>query len=161
MTGGMKGVPQLERRLQAVAQVAKNARPILQAWQTRTVAYAKVYAPKRSGHLKQTIHAGSLNEHMAQVEVSAVYAAAHEFGSGLYGPNHAMYVIKPVKGKWLAWGGARRLTGTLRSGEKPDTFARIVHHPGIKPHPFLVPAAQKAQEEVGVAGIVTAWNNAA
>jgi len=156
----MQGAPQLERRLMAVASPATK-KYMLNTWRIRTVGYAKVLAPKRSGHLKRTIHPGILEATRATVEVDAVYAAAHEFGSGLHGPNHAYYIIKPVKGKWLAWGGARRLTGSLRTGAQATNFARVVHHPGVKPHPYLVPAAEKAQKEAGLDTIVTSWNNGA
>lgn len=155
-----KGVPQLQSRLQAVASPATK-KYMLNTWRIRTVAGAKIRAPKRSGHLKQTIHPGVLEALRATVEVSAVYAAAHEFGSGIHGKNHAHYIIKPVKGKWLAWGGARRLTGSLRTGAQATNFARVVKHPGVKATPYLLPAAQEAQVKGGLDAIVIAWNNAA
>lgn len=158
--GATKGVPQLQARLSAVAD-PKTDRAILGSWQTKTVGYAKILAPHRSAHLEMSIHKGELTEKRATVEASAPYAAAQELGSGLHGPNHSYYIIKPVKGKWLAWGGARRLTGSLRKGAKADHFAKVVHHPGVKPHPYLAPASERALKEVGVGTIVTAWNSAA
>jgi len=41
-------------------------------------------------------------------------------------------------------------------------FAKRVHHPGTRPHPFLRPAAEKAVSSEGLAKVVIgAWNGAA
>lgn len=150
-----KGIPQLQHRLTATSHAGGG---ILKAWQTMTVAYAKVYAPKRSGHLKQTIHPGQLGDLRATVEVSAPYAAPQEFGS-------KPHEIRPVRAKVLAWGGARRLTGTLRSGSSATSFAMVVHHPGNPATHFLEKGARRALDELGkgqAAGIIkTAWNSGA
>lgn len=153
----VKGDKALIRRIEAIAG-PKTAPTMLRNWQTRTVLYAKVNAPKRSGHLKQSIHAGMRTATKAQVEASAPYAGYVEGGT-------KPHLILPVKGRFLAWNntpGATRLTGTLRSGVRPNIFARQVHHPGTKPHPFLMPAAERALAELGLADtIVKAWNDAA
>lgn len=149
------GIPQLQRRLTAVGNVGTA---ILRSWQTAATAYSKVYAPKRSGHLKQTIHPGALTETRATVETSAAYAAPQEFGS-------RPHEIRPVRAKVLAWGGARRLTGTLRSGSSAEHFAMVVHHPGNPATHFMERGAARAFDEVvkqhGDAIIKTAWNNGA
>lgn len=148
------GIPQLQRRLTAASHAGGG---ILKAWQIATVSYAKVYAPKRSGHLKMTIHPGYLGDLRATVEVSAPYAAAQEFGS-------KPHVILPVKAKVLAWGGPRRLTGTLRSGAKPTNFARRVNHPGNPATHFLERGAAQAVKEMHqhwTGTVTTAWNDAA
>lgn len=147
-----KGIPQLQRRMQAVSHAGGG---ILKRWQVLTVAYAKVYAPKRSGHLKQSIHPGILGDMRATVEVSAPYAAPQEFGS-------QPHEILPVRAKVLAWGGARRLTGTLRSGAGPTHFARKVNHPGNPATHFLERGAKRAVDEAVDGGaITTAWNSGA
>lgn len=152
----VKGIPQLKRRLEAVGGPNVDA-TILRNWQTRTVMYAKVNAPKRSGHLKQSIHAGIRTMDKAQVEASAPYAWYVEGGT-------KPHLILPVKGRFLAWNntpGATRLTGSLRSGVRPNVFARKVNHPGTKPHPFLMPAAQRALTELNLGDVVIkAWNDA-
>jgi hypothetical protein len=153
--GSTKGVPQLQKRLTAVSHAGGG---ILKAWQTAAVAYSKVYAPKRSGHLKQSIHPGVLSDLRATVETSAPYAAAQEFGS-------KPHEIRPVRAKVLAWGGARRLTGTLRAGSKPTSFARVVQHPGNPATHFMDRGAKRALDEVvkghGPDLIKTAWNSGA
>jgi hypothetical protein len=41
-------------------------------------------------------------------------------------------------------------------------FARVVHHPGTKPQPFLVPGAQQAiKDNLGADVIIRDWNRAA
>lgn len=150
------GIPQFQRRLTAVA--ASLTQEVPRQWQLATVGYAKVYAPKRSGHLKMTIHPGELGKTRATVEVSAPYAAPQEFGS-------RPHDIRPVRAKVLAWGGARRLTGTLRSGATPTNFATIVHHPGNPAVHYLERGSVQALDDLkahGFTGVVTtAWNNAA
>ncbi len=68
--------------------------------------------------------------------------------------------ITPNVARVLAWGGARRLSGALRSGAKPEFFAMRVHHPGTKPSPFMVPGAKIAVAKTGTDAIVNAWNEA-
>lgn len=43
----------------------------------------------------------------------------------------------------------------------PITVRRSVLNPGIRPRPFLVPAAKESADEVGISVIVDAWNGAA
>ena len=44
---------------------------------------------------------------------------------------------------------------------KAQFFARRVNHPGTKPYPFLVPAARRALEAVGLGKVIEAWNDGA
>lgn len=149
---GTQGVPQLERRLEAIGKVANS---VLRDWQIRTIALAKIAAPKRTGHLKQSIHPGPVTQFHASVEASAPYAGYMEFGT-------KPHLIRPRFKKVLAWGGARRLTGTLRKGSQATIFAKEVHHPGTEPRPYLQPAGMKAVAELNLGGkIKTLWNEAA
>ena len=71
------------------------------------------------------------------------------------------HVIRPRVAKVLAWGGPRRLSGALRKGASATNFATLVHHPGTKPTPFMVPGAKLAVSKAGLAdAVVTAWNQA-
>lgn len=148
----VQGVPQLQARIKSLAYLPAK---VLKAWQIETVARAKGKAPKRTGNLARSIHAGPLTKQSAQVEASAGYAAYVELGT-------KPHIIRPKYAKVLAWGGARRLSGSLRSGSKATNFAMIVHHPGTKPQPFLLPAAIEAQQEVKLSkAAVDLWNAAA
>ena len=77
-------------------------------------------------------------------------------------PNYGCHIIKAKPGHVLAWGGERRLSGALRSGSSPTHFATLVHHPGNKPYPYLIPGAKRALQKAGVLdGVVKRWNEAA
>lgn len=155
MDSGVKGVPQLEARLRAISpHDGRVGNRTLRAWQVRTTQLAKIYAPKRSGNLKRSIHPGSLTPTSARVEASANYAGYMEFGT-------RPHDIRPLVKKALAWGGARRLSGQLRTGAMATNFAKLVHHPGTAPRPFMAPAGKEAMQGIGPATIITAWNDAA
>jgi hypothetical protein len=55
------------------------------------------------------------------------HAAAHDLGSGLYGPKHAKYAILPRRTKFLRF--------VARDGHV--VFTRKVMHPGVRPSRFL------------------------
>ena len=41
------------------------------------------------------------------------------------------------------------------------TFAKVVHHPGTKPHPFMMQGAQQAISKAGLADrVIAVWNGA-
>lgn len=146
------GEEQLLARLSSIKYLPSK---VLKAWQTATVRFAKLKVPRKTGNLGRTIHAGELTKQSAQVEASASYAAYVELGT-------APHVIVPRYAKVLAWGGARRQSGSLRSGSAPTHFARRVNHPGTKPQPFLLPAAKQAQQAVKLQqAVVDLWNRAA
>lgn len=140
---------ELQARLKAVGQT----QPVLKQLQVSTVREAKILVHRKTGHLSRSIVRGALTPDHAIVEARTPYAATLELGS-------KPHVIRPVKAKVLAWGGTRRLSGTLAKGSKATHFARIVHHPGTKPYPYLLPGAKKAI--VGLKdAIVKLWNEAA
>ncbi len=151
----LKGAEGLKRRIAAVSSKYVPM-AIMKKWQMLTVRYAKLNAVphRKTGNLERSIHAGEVTKLKATVEASAAYAAIVEFGS-------KAHIIVPVHAKVLAWGGARRQTGSLRSGSSATIFAMKVRHPGTRPYPYLKPAAEKALQELGVDTIITAWNEAA
>ncbi len=78
------------------------------------------------------------------------------------------HIIRPRVARVLAWasgpagGASRRLTGATRVGMSADHFAMIVHHPGTRPYPFMVPGARLAVSKAGLGNIIVqAWNSAA
>lgn len=160
--GDLIGYQALNARITAVASTRTIA-ATGKRWQLATVRGAKIRVPRKTSNLGRTIHPGVLTETTARVEVSADYAAAVEFGT-------KPHDIRPRPGRIgrngrpaaLAWGGARRLSGNLRSGASPEFFARVVHHPGTRPQPFLRPAAIEAlQDDDLVDVMIDAWNGAA
>lgn len=148
------GIPGLRKRLHAIDKV--SGRPLLRTIQLDATANAKRAVPVKTGNLRRTIRPGGLTETFTIVKATAGYAAYVELGT-------RPHVIRPKNGKVLAWPakGSARLSGSTKRGGS-RIFARVVHHPGTKPQPFLVPGAQQAIEDnLGVKAIVAAWNKAA
>lgn len=145
----VQGSDALLARLRAIGET--NAE--LKVLQLGAIREAKLLVHRKTGHLGRNIVPGPVTKDHAFVEARTSYAATVELGS-------KPHIIRPKRAKVLAWGGVRRLSGTLASGSAPTHFARLVHHPGTKPYPYLIPGAQKALAGVKDA-IVTIWNRAA
>ena len=160
---GLAGYGDLMKRFEALRS-GKASRLILGQLGELAVQRAREIVPRKTRNLQRTIRVDSVDEQQQTVRIVAGgmskgvevgYAAAVEFGSG-------PHVIRAKRAKALAWGGARRLSGSLRTGSKPEFFARSVHHPGTRARPYLFPGARKALQEVGLANIVIqVWNAAA
>lgn len=145
----VQGLPDLIKRLEAIGE----PHPVLRAAQLKTVSEAQKLVHRKTGFLQRNIKPGSISSTHAQVIANTPYAAALELGA-------KPHIIRPRKAKVLAWGGPRRLTGRLRSGGKPTNFAALVHHPGNKPYPYLIPGAKKAVADLRDV-LVSLWNRAA
>lgn len=148
----------LSPRLRALGS-ADFRKGLLRRVATAGVHEAKVLVPRRTGNLDRSIRMGHVDDRSAQVLAGGMrevgYAAAVEFGT-------RPHTIVPKRARVLAWGGSRRLSGTLRSGSKPQFFAMRVHHPGTRAKPYLVPGLTNALRKSGMReGIVKAWNDAA
>ena len=139
----------LIKRLHAIGE----PHPVLRAAQIKTVSEAQKLVHRKTGHLQRNIVPGAISMTHAQVEARTPYAASLERGA-------RPHIIRPRKARVLAWGGPRRLTGRLAKGGKPTHFAMIVHHPGNKPYPYLIPGAKKAVADLKDI-IVSLWNSAA
>ena len=126
---------------------------ILGEMQLGTVREAKILVHRRTGHLGRSIVPGRLTATSALVEARTPYAAAEELG-------RRAVTIRPRKAKVLAWGGTRRLSGSLAKGSKATNFAKVVNQKARKGHPYLIPGAKKAIVDVRDA-IVNLWNRAA
>jgi len=140
------------RRLRAIGE----PRPLLRALQHETVAQAKLLVPRKTGNLGRSIVPGSISGKSAIVEVNAKYAAFVEFPT-------KPHIIRPRNRKALAFPASAsdaRLSGRTRVGGR-RIFARVVHHPGTKAQPFLLPGARNALKTAGIDVIVSSWNGAA
>ena len=152
MSGRLVGGKELERRLKAIS----NGRPVLQTIQLKAVAEAKARVARKTGHTARTIRPGSLTDRFAIVSA----AGAAIFLEGGTRPH----TIRPRNARSLSWpanASGRRLSGRARTNAGRRIFARVVHHPGTKPQPFLLPGAVAAVKSVGIEPIITAWNRAA
>lgn len=103
---------------------------------------AQLYAPVDTGALRASIEVRTLDGGTA-VEISpdVPYEAYVEFGTGLFSEfGGSAYVIEPrqaqvlrfmVRGEWV--------------------FAKRVVHPGIRPQPYMRPAAERVADALVVA----------
>lgn len=155
----IKGIPQLHRRLEAI----QNGKVILGKLQIDTVYEAKKRVARKTGNTGRTIRPGLLTN--SEAFVRAAGAAAYlEHGT-------KPHIITARKGKSLrfpAKGVSKTLGGRARTGEVKRlgtgayVFAQVVHHPGTKPQPFLLPGAKAAASRQGLADtVVKLWNKAA
>ena len=96
----------------------------------RVIDEGKSFTP-RTGHLQQSIEADITRTDRGKAEIvaSASYAPFVEFGT-------RPHLIKPKRRKSLRW-----------ATEEGYVFARIVHHPGSRPHPFFKKAVEEGLEE--------------
>lgn len=142
----VEGLAALIRRMEAIGE----AQPVLRAAQIAAVAEAQKIVPVKTHHLQRSIRPGRIMGQTAEVVAATPYAAPVEFGT-------RPHIIRPKNRKVLAWGGERRLTGRLKAGSQATHFATLVHHPGTRAQPYLLPGARKAVAAINEV-IVKLWN---
>lgn len=151
----LQGYDALRKRFAAI----QDNRKLLGQLAGLAVAEAAKLAPVKTGNLRRSIRIGTVTDSSASIIAGGAggvgYAAIVERGS-------RPHVIVPRNRKVLAWGGNRRLSGSLRSGAKATNFARRVNHPGTRAKPYLLPGAKAAAEKAGFASqLIKTWNEAA
>lgn len=113
----------------------------------QVAAEAKSRAPRKTGALADSIVVVFQGPLTAMVGPTKKYGVFQEFGTGTRGEfPTGMYVIRP------------KVASKLRFEVDGKTvFAKEVHHPGIKAHPFMRPGLQaaldKLQDQLGQAGV--------
>lgn len=148
------GQAALERRLAAIASAATPT-AVLRNLALLTVTYAKAAVPRRTGNLGRSILVASVSASAATVAARASYAPDVEFGTR----PHVITPRAKAALRFAASPAGARLSGTPRKGAAV-VFAARVNHPGTKPHPFLMPAAQKAASDARLADpVIIAWNS--
>lgn len=157
---GLQGADDLMRRFEALRD-GTASRQVLGRFGLLTVQRAQERVHRRTGNLARTIRVSEIDEQRQMVRVTAGgteqvgYAAVEELG------RRAVTIV-PRRRKVLAWGGERRLSGSLRKGASPTNFARRVRQPARQGHPYLRPGAEQALKEVGLENVVVrVWNEAA
>lgn len=168
---GLQGEDDIQARFRSLHD-GTATRQVLGRFGLLAVQRAKERVPRKTGTLDRTIRVGDIDVENQSVRILAggTRLAANQHGRHDTSADYAPYVefgtrphvIRAKNRKALAWGGARRLSGSLRKGAKPTHFARSVNHPGTRARPFLRPGAQQALDEVGLADVVIhVWNSAA
>ena len=172
----LEGADKLRARLRAIGQTEVLLRDI----QGHGVLEAKRLVPHRTRTLTHTIRPGRVNAEYAEIVAGGQrkvgYAAFVERGTKPHiirpksqRQRFAGPFIKGQRGQHrggvLAWGGPRTLGGRLRVKNgvtaSATNFATIVHHPGTRAQPYLVPGFQKAVKDAGITTIVKLWDGAA
>jgi hypothetical protein len=102
--------------------------------ETADFAFEQMYsnAPWRSGFLAQSIKK-EVGEGKVDIKPLASYAVFVEKGT-------VPHIIRPVNASCLAFQGGM-LGGMV--------FAKLVHHPGTKPNPFVAKTALETRDEAG------------
>lgn len=155
---GIDGLAELNAKLQTLSvKIESNIlRGAVRAGQKVVLEKVRENAPQDSGALKKSLRIKAdrraLKRGMVRADVvagdkTAWYAHLIEFGTGSFYEGtggksvRAPYVIKAKKadGTEVSTGAKRR---SLRIG---STFVSQVTHPGIKPQPFMRPAAEELQ----------------
>jgi len=151
MTVELLGVTALQRRLAAIS--GPNA---MQRWHqvigNAAVREQKLLVHRKTGNTGRSIHLASATAQAATTDAggAAVYL---EFGT-------RPHTITPKAAKALRFAaspGGARLSGSPRVGASV-VFARVVHHPGTKPYPFMLPGAVAAVQAAGIDPIIDEWN---
>jgi HK97 gp10 family phage protein len=165
---GLEGSKNLQDKLIAL-QNGTASRAVLMSLGQEVVSLAKDKVPQKTRNLHRTIRVDEVSADDQSLRIvaggtnkSVGYAQYVEFGT-----KPRLIVPKPGRigrnGRpaALAWGGPRRLSGNLRSGGKPEFFARSVRHPGTRPRPYLIPAAEQAARAFALSpAIIKVWNEA-
>ena len=158
----VQGIPQLQARLRAIDPTKGDA-TLMKRLALSTVREAKLLVPRKTSNLGRSIHVARVTPKEAVVEAGANYAAFVELGTR---PHEITPKAKKAL-RWAATAAGRRLTGSprkaaLRGGLGGVVFAKRVHHPGTRPHPYLLPGAVKAVQKTGLAAtVISQWNGAA
>lgn len=152
----LKGASQLQARIKAIGQTEPLMRAIIiRGRRNALLRYTR--QSKKTGNLGRTIRPG----HITATKGELIAGGRNRIGyAGDVERGTRPHLIRPRKGKVLAWGGQRRLSGNLRTGAKPTHFAALVHHPGSRAKPYLVPGLQEAAAQEGLDTVVSAWNKA-
>lgn len=155
----IRGADNLRARLEALS-ASGNRRGMLSMLAHTAEDEAKNLVPKKTGNLYRSIRVGTITDKKAEVKAGGTrevgYAAHVEFGT------KGGQMLRPVKKRALAWGGPRRLSGTLRTGGKAEFFSMGHLRGATRAQPYLVPGAKKAIERGGLKdAVIKTWNEAA
>jgi hypothetical protein len=160
----IQGYQALQERLHRLGQVDRK---ILRLLGDQVIFEAKYLVPRKTGNLSRSF-AKTTTADSVRVAARANYAAYVELGTREHDihakPGHVL--------AWPASAAGRRLSGAVRAGMFKGkkaaaklggwAYAMSVHHPGTKPHPYLLPAARIAIERSDLKGVIyEAWDNKA
>ena len=156
----LDGARQLEARLKAVQQTPQ---PLMRTIGLTAVREQKLLVARKTGNTGRTIRLERVTNDSATTVVNGA-GAYLEYGTRphIIRPRNARALRFPGAGVATTKGGRVTAAAARKLGNGAWAFAKVVHHPGTKAQPFMVPGAQRALESVGLAArIIDAWNRAA
>lgn len=180
----VRGYAQLQARLHAVGGTGSSS--LMNQIGLAVVRESKLLVPRKTGNLGRSIRVIDHTATQVTVAATANYAAFVELGTR----PHTITPKAAKALAWSTTAAGSRLSGSIRKGLKVGSlglgrrggglgglsislvgsagpssgaiqFAKVVHHPGTRPEPFLLPGAKLAVSKVGAQAVVDAWNGAA
>jgi HK97 gp10 family phage protein len=152
----LQGADGLQRRLEAIRS-SQGQRAMMQMLGRAVASEAIHRAPRKTANLQRSIKVEAVSDTHVTIEAQAAYAGFVERGT-------RPHIIRPRNAKALrfaATAAGQRLSGSARRGAAV-IFARIVHHPGTRPQPYMWPAARDVIRDSGLVtgSIIERWNKA-
>ena len=150
MAGSIEGLPALNRRLQRLdasmerkvihAALAPAAKLLRDALKTAT--------PKKSGNLRKSIR---IKDTFTKVEgVRRIVGVKVGPGASKTHPGYHAHLVEFGTKPHVIRAGTRRGKATTARylGSKGRGFGAVVHHPGSRPRPFVIPTYRAKKGEM-------------
>lgn len=135
-----KGLPQLQRRLEAIEDLG----PLMRDLGLSAIGHQKRRAAVKTGNMRRQIHLGRVTARSVETIAGADYSGHVEYGT-------RPHEIRARNARALRW----KVPGGYR-------YATRVRHPGTKAQPFMVPGAEDAIGDAKLRdGVIDRWNRAA
>jgi hypothetical protein len=167
--GTLQGYASLQRRLAALKS------PTIGSGIMRSLANQANREEKALMYSQVTRRTGNSGRNVTIGEVTPTQAALIARSTAVFIDRGTRpHIIRPKNKRILAWpssGAGRRLTGSARRAMFTPggsarlggwSYAMVVHHPGTRPHEFMIAGARLAVSKSGLGNaVVDAWNAAA
>lgn len=157
----LQGYEQLRRRLVAISG-AQGSSQVMRMLGLAAVREQKLLVHRKTGTTGRTIRVGTVTP-TSVTTIAGGAAAFLEDGTRphLITPKAAMALRFAAPGVGVTLAGRVRTGEARRLGKGAFVFAKVVHHPGTRPYPFLLPGAKLAVQKSGLTdAIVERWNQA-
>lgn len=158
----VQGYEQLRRRFVAISG-QQGSTQVMRMLGLAAVREQKLLVRRKTGNTGRTIRVGDVSP-TSVTTIAGGAAAFLEEGTRphLITPKAAMALRFAAPGVGVTLAGRVRTGEVRRLGKGAFVFAKVVHHPGTRPYPFMVPGAKLAVQRTGLTdAIVSKWNDAA
>lgn len=158
----VQGYEQLRRRLIAISGT-QGSSEVMRALGFAAVREQKLLVRRRTDTTGRTIRVGAVSA-TSVTTVAGGAAVFLEEGTRphLITPKAGMALRFAAKGVGVTLAGRVRSGEVRRLGNAAFVFAKVVHHPGTRAYPFMLPGAKLAVQRTGlIDAIVSKWNESA